>query len=88
MGQWGEDPTFGMGMFLINVASACCYPEAKKKHRCITEGVVDDLMLTLSVIVLFLLRIGVPVLILVTLGVLLDRWQSRRALRIEERENR
>lgn len=45
-------------------------------------------MLTLSVIFLFLLRIGVPVLILVTLGVLLDRWQSRRALRAEEFRNR
>ena len=45
---------------------------------------MEDLMLTLSVIFLFLLRIGVPVLVLVTLGVLLDRWQSRRAARIGE----
>lgn len=39
---------------------------------------MNDLMLTLSVIILFLVRIGVPVFVLVTIGILLDRWQSRR----------
>ena len=39
---------------------------------------MDDLLLTLSIIILFLVRVGVPVLVLVTLGVLIDRWQSRR----------
>ena len=39
---------------------------------------MDDLLLTLSVIVLFLVRIGVPMIVLVALGVLIDRWQSHR----------
>jgi hypothetical protein len=32
----------------------------------------------LAVLGLFMLRIGVPVVILITLGILIDRWQSRR----------
>ena len=39
---------------------------------------MDDIGLVLSVIALFLLRIGVPVILLVSLGVLIDRWQSKR----------
>jgi hypothetical protein len=32
----------------------------------------------LAVLGLFMLRIGVPVVVLITLGILIDRWQSRR----------
>ena len=39
---------------------------------------MDDLLMVLSVAGLFLLRIGVPVLLLVGLGLLIDRWQSKR----------
>jgi hypothetical protein len=39
---------------------------------------MDDLQLILSVTSLFLLRIGLPVLLLVGLGILVDRWQSKR----------
>ncbi len=43
---------------------------------------MEDLMVTLWVVVLFLIRIGIPVLILVTLGVLFDHWQQKREHRI------
>ena len=39
---------------------------------------MEDLMVTLWVVVLFLIRIGIPVVILVTLGVLFERWQQKR----------
>ncbi len=37
-----------------------------------------ELSTVLAVLGLFMLRIGVPVVVLVTLGVLIDRWQTRR----------
>ena len=39
---------------------------------------MDQLLLTLSVAALFLLRIGVPVVMLITVGIGIDRWQSHR----------
>ncbi|MFN8447746.1 MAG: hypothetical protein U0521_03895 [Anaerolineae bacterium] len=39
---------------------------------------MEQLLAILSVAALFLLRIGVPVLILISLGILIDRWQARR----------
>ena len=39
---------------------------------------MEQLFLTLSVALLFLLRIGVPVLVLLTVGILIDRWQGKR----------
>jgi hypothetical protein len=39
---------------------------------------MEDLLLTLSVALMFFLRIGIPVLVLVALGAVIDRWQSRR----------
>lgn len=39
---------------------------------------MEQLLLTLGVAVLFSLRIGVPVLVLLLLGILIDRWQSKR----------
>lgn len=44
---------------------------------------MDELITTLVVAVLFLIRIGVPVVLLVGLGVLIDRWQSKREADIE-----
>lgn len=32
----------------------------------------------LAVVGLFLLRVGIPVLLLVALGILIDKWQTRR----------
>ena len=39
---------------------------------------MEQLLLTLSIVALFLLRLGVPVIVLISLGVGIDRWQSRR----------
>ncbi len=39
---------------------------------------MEQLLLTLSVAALFLIRIGIPVIVLITVGVLVDHWQSKR----------
>jgi hypothetical protein len=39
---------------------------------------MEDFVMVLSVAALFLLRIGIPVILLVGLGILIDRWQSHR----------
>ncbi len=38
---------------------------------------MNEILLALGVAALFLIRIGIPVAILVTLGILIDRWQSK-----------
>lgn len=38
---------------------------------------MDEIMLTITVALLFVIRIGIPVVVLVTLGVLMDHWYSR-----------
>jgi hypothetical protein len=47
------------------------------------EKIMDDLLMVLSVAALFLLRIGVPVILLVGLGIFIDRWQSKRERDVE-----
>lgn len=42
-----------------------------------------ELETVLGVIVLFVIRIGLPLTLLVGFGVLIDRWQSRREAEIE-----
>lgn len=44
---------------------------------------MNDILMVVNVVVLFLLRIGLPVLVLVTLGTLIDRWQKQRESQIE-----
>jgi hypothetical protein len=39
---------------------------------------MDGVLTVLSVAGLFLVRVGVPVLVLVVLGILIDRWQTGR----------
>ncbi len=39
---------------------------------------MEHLLLVLSVTALFLIRIGVPVIVLISLGMLINRWQNRR----------
>jgi hypothetical protein len=46
---------------------------------------MDGILAVLSVAGLFMLRIGVPVLVLVALGILVDRWQTRRDEHINQR---
>ncbi len=45
---------------------------------------MEQLLLTLSIAVLFLLRLGVPVIVLITLGVIIDRWQSKREQKVQQ----
>lgn len=45
---------------------------------------MDELLLSLSVIGMFILRIGVPMLILVGIGIVVDRWQSRREKQFQD----
>lgn len=47
---------------------------------------MDELITTLAVAALFLIRIGVPVMLLVGLGVLIDRWQSKREHDLEHQQ--
>lgn len=37
---------------------------------------MNEILLALGVAALFLIRIGIPVAVLVILGILIDRWQS------------
>ena len=39
---------------------------------------MNEIALFLSIIVMFVIRIGLPVLTLIALGILFDRWQSQR----------
>lgn len=39
---------------------------------------MKEIWLVLSVVGLFLLRIGVPLLLLMLVGVFIERWQTRR----------
>lgn len=40
--------------------------------------IMNDLMLIIEVTILFFIRIGIPVLLLIVLGVVIDRWQAHR----------
>lgn len=39
---------------------------------------MEGFLLTLSVALMFFLRIGIPVLVLIVLGTIIDHWQSQR----------
>lgn len=39
---------------------------------------MEQLLMILSVAALFFVRIGIPVIILIILGILIDRWQNMR----------
>jgi hypothetical protein len=49
------------------------------------EDKMNELVTILGVAALFLLRIGIPVILLVGLGLLIDRWQSKREAEIQGR---
>ena len=46
---------------------------------------MQDIQLILSVTFMFFLRIGIPVLLLITLGTIIDRWQTARENDIRRR---
>ena len=45
---------------------------------------MSDLLLILSVVLMFFLRIGIPILALVVLSVIVNRWQTQREDYIRE----
>jgi hypothetical protein len=45
---------------------------------------MDQLLLTLSIVALFLVRLGIPVILLISIGVVIDRWQSKREQRTQQ----
>ncbi len=45
---------------------------------------MDQLLLTLSIVALFLVRLGIPVILLISLGVIIDRWQSKREQKTQQ----
>jgi len=47
------------------------------------EDMIMDLGAILNVMGFFLLRVGLPVILLVTLGILIDRWEKSRRERGE-----
>ena len=49
---------------------------------------MSDIQLILSVIGLFFIRIGIPVLLLVILGTLIDRWQRNQFDRHDDNQGR
>lgn len=46
---------------------------------------MQEIQLILGVALMFLLRIGIPVLLLITLGAVIDRWQTARENEIRQR---
>ncbi len=46
---------------------------------------MESISLTVTVLVMFLIRIGIPILLLIILGTLIDRWQTAREKNIHNR---
>lgn len=44
---------------------------------------MTDIMMVVSVAGLFLVRVGIPIIALVALGIVVDRWQRRREVSME-----
>jgi hypothetical protein len=49
---------------------------------------MEQVLTTLGVALIFLIRIGVPVIILISLGIVIDRWQSRREKALRQEVNK
>lgn len=43
-----------------------------------------ELQAVVGIVALFIMRVGIPLALLVGLGVLIDRWQQKRAEEVEE----
>jgi hypothetical protein len=46
---------------------------------------MQDLQLVIGVAVMFFVRIGIPLLLLIALGTIIDRWQTARENEIRRR---
>jgi hypothetical protein len=45
---------------------------------------MEQLLLVVSVAVMFIVRIGIPVILLLAIGILIDRWQSKREQEVQQ----
>lgn len=45
---------------------------------------MEQLLLVISVALMFFIRLGIPVVLLITVGFLVDRWQSRRENHVQQ----
>jgi hypothetical protein len=84
----GHSPHPGLGC-LSDLPPNAGFAMLKSNERDETksEGIMEQLLLVLSVAGAFLIRIGIPVILLITVGILVDRWQSHRE-KSEENELR
>jgi hypothetical protein len=48
------------------------------------EDKMEQLLLVISVAVMFIIRIGIPVILLLSIGILIDRWQSKREKDVQQ----
>lgn len=44
---------------------------------------MESILLVLSVVALFLVRVGIPVILLIVLGIVIERWQRSRENEIQ-----
>lgn len=49
---------------------------------------MEQLLLVLSVAAMFIIRIGIPVILLLAIGLLIDRWQSKRERDVQQELHR
>jgi hypothetical protein len=62
----------------LRVAARFAMLKSNDKYSAKWEEIMEQVVLVVSVAAAFLLRIGVPVILLIGLGILIDRWQSKR----------
>lgn len=44
---------------------------------------MESVLLTLGVVAVFLVRVGIPVILLIALGMVIDRWQKHRNVEVQ-----
>jgi uncharacterized membrane protein len=48
------------------------------------EDNMEQVLLVVSVAAMFIIRIGIPVILLLSVGILIDRWQSKREKEVQQ----
>jgi hypothetical protein len=48
------------------------------------EDIMEQVLTILSVAVLFFVRIGIPVIVLIGLGIVIDHWQAKRQKEVQD----
>jgi hypothetical protein len=76
-------PAQSWGLWLISAGCALRYDESKTiRQTPEKERVMNELTMIIEVTILFFIRIGIPLLLLIVLGVVVDRWQSHREAQV------